>query len=331
MPENLSLFEPNVLAGVVEKLTTPETLVLSSKLPKRAHPFPNAAWDVIRGSRSVAKPNVPNSEAHIVPQLGLSQETASFIYLREKKVFSPTTLHWLRAPGSLTNKQKAEEAVLREVKDLNQRFDNFVEWTCWQALTGNIVLDYPDVQANVNFQFAASHKPTVTTSWATATPQNIIDDVTAWKRLITRDGRVAPRDAYVTEITMSRIFRAFAANTASLLSDRAKDQYYAQGTLPGFLQLNWMTVDSYYDDDSGNPIGFLPDDALVLGNFTDGRPMELFEGPTADDEAPVGFTGRFAKTWKEKDPSARQYLLEYHFLPVITRPEQFVYVADVAP
>jgi hypothetical protein len=70
---------------------------------------------------------------------------------------------------------------------------------------------------------------------------------------------------------------------------------------------------------------------MVMGNFSDGRPMEIFEGPTADDEAPVGFTGRFAKTWKEKDPSARQYLLEYHFLPVITRPEQFVYIADVSP
>jgi hypothetical protein len=39
----------------------------------------------------VAKPNVPNSEAHIVPRLGRSQEAASVIYLREKKVFDPTT------------------------------------------------------------------------------------------------------------------------------------------------------------------------------------------------------------------------------------------------
>jgi hypothetical protein len=31
----------------------------------------------------------------------------------------------------------------------------------------------------------------------------------------------------------------------------------------------------------------------------------LMVGPTADDEAPEGFTGKFAKTWKDKDPSAR--------------------------
>lgn len=328
---NLSLFEPMVLAGVVEKLPTPPALTLLNRLPKNPHPFPIVEWDVIRGSRQVAKPNVPNSEAHIVPKAGVSHETASFIYLREKKVFEPTTLHWLRQPGTLSNLARAEEAVLREVRDLNNRFDNFIEWSCWQALSGSIVLDYPDVQATVDYQFASSHKPVVTTSWATATPQQIIADVTAWKTLITRDGRVAPREAYLTSTALARVFTSFAAGSATLLSDRAKDQYYSSGTLPGFLQIDWNTVDSMYDDDSGNPIGFLPDDKIVFGNLSDGRPMEIFEGPTADDEAPVGFTGRFAKTWKEKDPSARQYLLEYHFLPVITKPEQVVYADVIIP
>lgn len=331
MPDNLPLFEPMVLAGVVEKLTAPEALVMTNRLPKRSHPFPVAAWDVISGSRQVAKPNVPNSEAHIVPTHGISQETASFIYTREKKTFQPTTLHWLRKPGTVSNLEKAEEAVLREVRDLNVRVDNFVEWCAWQALTGQIVLDYVDVQATINYQFAASHKPIVSTSWASATPQQIVDDVTAWKRLISRDGRVVAKEAYVTDLTMSRIFRAFAAGAASLLSDRSKDEYYRSGTLPGFLQLDWNIVDSYYDLDNGDTAGFLADDAVVLGNFTEGRPFEILEGPTADDEAPEGYTGKFSKSWKSPDPSSRQILLEYHFLPIITRPEQFVYVGDVAP
>jgi len=35
------------------------------------------------------------------------------------------------------------------------------------------------------------------------------------------------------------------------------------------------------------------------------------------------------KTWEEKDPSGRQALLEWALMPVITRPEQFVYVNSV--
>lgn len=336
MPD-ISLLEPVVIRDVVQKLTAPETMVLTNLLPKTPWPYPSVTWEVIKGSRMIAKPNVPNSEAHIVPRLGISQESAAFVYLREKKVFEPTTLHWLKAAGSLSNKQNAEQAVLREVKDLNQRFDNFVEWCAWRAMTGTLVFDYPDVQASVDYKIPSSHKPTVVGGWSTALPGKIVSDIKAWKRLIARDARVPARDAFLTELTLDRVFNSFANNGgtnfpgASLLSDRMKDQYYQSGVLPGFLGLNWNVVESFYDTDAGVPTLFVPDDALILANLSENRPMEIMEGPTADDEAPVGFTGKFSKTWKEKDPSARQFLLEYHFLPVITRPEQIVSVADVDP
>lgn len=328
MPE-ISLLEPTVLRGVVEKLTAPESLSLTSALPRTPWPYPSATWDVIKGSRQVASPNVPNSEAHIVPRLGVSQESASFLYLREKKVFEPTTLHWIRTPGQIAARN-AEAAVLREVTDLNQRFDNFCEWACWQALTGTLTLAYDDVTATVDYKIPASHKPTVGTSWATATPAQIREDVLAWKRLIRRDGRVEATDAWATEFTINRAMNAFAANP-EFLSDRMKDEFYKSGVVPGFLGLNWHVTEQVYDDSSNNRTLFVPDDALFLTNLKDGRAMEIMEGPTADDEAPKDYTGKFTKTWKEKDPSARQMLLEWHFLPIITRPEQIVYVGDVAP
>lgn len=341
----ISLLQPTVLRGVVERFTAPQSLEMLSRVPQTPHPFPSVQWEVIRGSRAIARPNVPNSEAHIVPRLGRSQESAAFVYLREKKVFEPTTLHWLRQAAnnvSELSNTRAEEAVLREVRDLNQRFDNFAEYMIWQALTGTLALDYPDVQANVDYKFLPSHKASVGTGWDTATPTQIVADIRALKRLINRDGRVQATEAFATEKTIAYIFDSFASNGANagvLLSDRMKDSYYQTGTLPGFMGLTWKPQEAVYDTagaaytssptDPGQEELFLADDALIIGNFTENRPIELFIGPTADDEAPEGFTGKFAKTWKEKDPSARQYLLEWNLLPVITRPEQFVYVADV--
>ena len=351
MPE-ISLLQPTVLRGVVERFTAPESLEMLSRVPQTPHPFPTVQWEVIRGSRAIARPNVPNSEAHIVPRLGRSSQSAAFVYLREKKVFEPTTLHWLRQSANSVSElanTRAEESVLREVKDLNQRFDNFAEYLIWQACTGTLTLDYPDVQATVDYKFLPSHKASVAGSWATATPGAIVEDIRALKRLITRDGRVPAVDAYATEKTMTYIFNAFANTGAAspgtaggiLLSDRMKDQYYQNGILPGFMGLNWKPQEAVYDGVgaayTANPTipaaeqRFFADDALLIGNFTENRPIELFIGPTADDEAPDGYTGKFAKTWKDKDPSARQYLLEWNLLPVITRPEQFVYVSDVTP
>lgn len=334
MPD-ISLLEPMMLAGVVEKFVTPESLTLLSRIPQEPHPFPSVTWDVIQGSRMVGAPNVPNAEAHIVSRLGRSQESAAFIYYREKKVFNPTTLYYLREAGEI-NRVNAEKAVLREVADLNQRVDNLQEYCLWQALTGTLTLDFPDVQAVVDYKLPASHTPQVAVSWATATPAQIVADITAWKRLVQRDGRVPAREAFTSELTMGYIFNSFATTGVAttfmggtLLSDRMKDKYYTSGTLPGFMGLDWNPIETVYDDSSGNQTQFVPDKAIFLGNYTDQRPIKMKVGPTADLDAPQGYTGKFSKTWIEPDPSARQYMLELSFLPIIERPEQMVYVADI--
>jgi hypothetical protein len=361
---DISLLEPVVLRGVVEKFITPETLIMLNRLDSTPWPFPSATWDVIKGSRAVAKPNVPNSEAHIISRLGRSQESASFLYLREKKVFEPTTLHWLRTPGEMA-RINAEKAVLREINDLNMRFDNFQEWAIWQAMGGGISFNYADIQASVNYQFPSSHFVKPATAWLTnnaltfgtgaasdlgqagsnlqyggtvsyASPMSIIEDVRSWKRIGQIHGRVPMKECFATTVTMAALMEAWVGAAlpgstvnipATMLSDRMKDEYYSSGLLSGFMGMTWTTVEQVYESDAGLLTFYVPDGVIYMGNYTDQRPMELLIGPTADDEAPEGFTGKFAKTWKEKDPSARQYLLELHFLPIVTRPEQFL-VAD---
>lgn len=339
MPEShIPLLDPVVLRGVVEKFVTPENLVLSNRISRSPWPYPTAEWDIIRGSRLVGKANVPNAEAHVVPHLGRSKGVASFISFREKKGFLPTTLYWTRQPGTLAQ-SNAAAAILREVNDLNTRLENFVEVCLWGAMKGTLTIDQPDVQTTIDYEFATSHKPTGS-AWSTDLPGAIVDDVTAWKRLVQRDGRVQAKEAFATEATMAKVVKSFATAgsdltgstpfmPANLMSDRMKDAYYASGVLPGFLGLQWTTVESQYVDDAGNTQLFCPDDALFLGNYTDGNPIELLEGPTADLDAPQGYTGKFSKTFSLPDPSNKQFLLEYNFVPIITRPEQMVYVANV--
>ena len=366
MPD-ISLLEPMVLRGVVEKFTVPDTLMLLNRLDQTPWPYPSVTWDVIKGSRMVAKPNVPNSEAHVIGRMGRSQESAAFVYLREKKVFEPTTLHWLRTPGEIA-RINAEKSVLREINDLNMRFDNFAEWSSWQALGGAIVYNYGDVQATVDYKFPSSHFVTPAAPWvsnpslaytgtpgpgvlgqaqtnlvygsatvAYASPFQIIEDVRSWKRIVQIHGRVPAKETFATSVTMAALMEAWvhagAGSTvnipATMMSDRMKDEYYSSGILTGFLGLTWTTVEHVYENDSGQLTFFVPDGQLYLGNYTDQRPIEIMIGPTADDEAPDGFTGKFAKTWKDKDPSARQYLLEWNLLPIVTRPEQMLVATNI--
>jgi hypothetical protein len=345
---DISLLQPTIFRGVVQRFEAPKNLPMLSRVPKTPWPYPTAQWDVLRGTRAVARYNVVNSEAHIVDRLGRGQKTAAFAHLREKKIFDPTTLRWIREPGKLAE-VNAEAAVLREVQDLNNRFDNRVELDIWQALTGSLRIEDAELGhlGTVDYGFLPTHKPTVTESWATATPDQIVQDIRAWKRLIDFDGGVRATEAWTSEEVLAMIFDSFASNgdstknfaAAALLSDRMKEQYFSTGALPGFMNVSWNVNKSVYDAAgtgyTANPASpadqtkFLNPNSIVFGNFTDNRPIELYEGGVLDHDAPINFTGKFSKTFREQDPSELQFLLAYSYLPVIMRPEQFVAVNTV--
>lgn len=342
---DLSILQPTVLRGVIERFVTPESLTMLRRTPKSANPYPVAEWDVIGGSRTIATPNVPNSEAHIVPRMGRTKLSAALVYLREKKVFEPTTLHWLKQAAftaSESDRAQAEAAVRRELADLNSRFDNFAEFLIWRALTGKIEFNYNDVRTSVDYGFRDDHRVDASADWigdsAAATPATLMADIRKVKELITRHGNVKATEAFASDTVIDSIFDAWAQAGASvpgaMLSDRMRDQYYSTGTLPAFMGLNWVAEGSVFDATgaayTADPTApyqeqrFLDEGTILFANLTQNRPVELLEGPTADDSAPQGFVGKFSKTWKEPDPSARQVLLEWNILPVVTHPDQIV-------
>lgn len=357
MPD-ISLLEPLVLNGVVQKFTAPQNLALLPNVPSSPSTAPDyVTWDVIKGSRQLAGFNTPGAEATMVDHLGRSQEKASLAYVRLKKAFQPQLIHWLRDPGQIAA-TNAEAYVLRELQDLSQRIDLMQEQLLWNALRGTSTITYPDgYSTTVNYGFPASHgSATSASAWTTATPISIVEDIVLWKRLIQTHGRVAPKTAYCSILTIQKIFNSFAANAGAtvqlnagtapttaaygaypmggMLSDRMKDAYYNNNILPNFCGLDWHPVEEVYTDASGNLTRFVGDGTssnaeVFIGNYTDQKPFELKLGKSADDSAPEGQYGKFTKTWKQEDPSARLVLMELHFLPVVYRPEQFVYVANV--
>lgn len=347
----LDLLRPQVFNGVVQKFTTPETKVMLNRVPKTPWPYPTAEWDVLRGSMAVARYNVPGNEANIVDRLGRSHQNVAFATLREKKIFPTVLMRFLREPGSVNN-VNAARLITRELRDLSERFDNRVEVDIWQALTGTLPIHDAELGniGDVDYQFLPSHKPHPAVGWDTATPANIVADIKAWKKLILRDGQVPVQEAWTSTDVLDYIFNSFATKgdagtnfpAAALLSDRMKDNFYTTGTLPGFMGLNWNINENTYDPSgsayTGNPVTpsvnsgatpFLNYNSLIIGNFTDNKPVELYEGLITDERAPINYTGRFAKNWQDEDPSELQYLLTYSYLPVISRPEQFVSIVNV--
>lgn len=325
----LSLFEPQILRELVKKFPIKPQHVLFSKVPKTTSPTPFFEWEIIRRSHQMAGFNVPNAEAHINAPEGFERQQASLAYVREKVVWQPTTLNWLRQLGTLSDVAPAEVAVRRDLEMVSDKIDNRWEWALWQALQGSVTISQPDVgTTTVDYRFAASHKPTASTLWSAATPQQIIANVNAWKEIVRQDsGGVDPNVVYVSTKVLTMLTDAFVNNTA-FLSDSMRNEYYATGTLKGFLGMNWTVNDSYYQvkQSDGSLVNqrFLPENKAIFANLDVNQPMEFVRGPSADHDAPQGYIGRFTKSWLEPDPSYRQALIEEHGLPIITRPEQIL-------
>jgi hypothetical protein len=321
---DIPLLQPLVLQGVVEKFLAPPDLLAARMVTRQSYPFPTWAYDVVKGGRNLAVPNTPNAEANIVKQLTVGQVSGSFIYVREKKVFSPTTLHWLRQPGTLNNINQATRRVADELRDLNLRTERFVEWCIWQMFSGVLTINKNNVVAVVDYLVASSHKPTAGTLWSTLTYTGLEADIRAWKRLITRDALATPTRVIANDLTMAYITQNTILRNINFLSDRMKEQIATTGDFGPLWGLSFTTYDLGYVDDVGVEQRFLPDGKLLM--LAEGNdPFAVYEGPSADDDAPEGTTGKFSKSWKEQDPSARQILIEYTFMPVMPRPEQIVY------
>lgn len=330
----LPLLRPVEWLAAVEKINPPGDLVLLNRFPKGRSKYPMIAWDVTRATRMVAKPNVPNAEAHVVPRQGRTAEARSWINTREKMTFEPTTSMLLKEIGSdPTLLQDAERAILEDIAVLSDRVDNFQEVLLWSALSGRIKTSFKDVVVDVDFYFPASHVPTLSVGWDVATPQQIIADIKAWKKLILRDGKVNANEAYATENTIDYIFNAFArvsdGTAQGLLSDRMRDEYLSTGTFNGFMGLQVNLVKSTYQEDTGRFTDFVPDNAFYMGDYVTGNPVQMMEGPCYDHDAPQGWIGKFSKTWKDPDPSSRQALLDTNFFPVVRRVESLLYVPTV--
>lgn len=338
------LWEPGAILKLIERLpANDENFLLNrfSKVPWLGD-GQTVEWDVIRHGQKMARPNTRGAKAHTVGHQGRGQMQARGIYAREVKLFDASVVRKLRDPGQLV-RANAEKYIAREIADLNNRFDRFVEYCLWGLLTGSLTLYYQTPGALINqpvsidYGLPAANKPTVGTSWATATPPQIVADIRAWRKIIENTSGVSPKEAFASEQVISYIFDSFAANgdagtlmAGALMSDRMKDEYQRSGTLPEFMELAWRRTRQVYDPDNGGALTpFFAEKSLIIGDFTTNSPIYIFETAPEDIEAPAGARGKHSKSWDDKDPSGRSWLLEYGFCPVDERPDQRVYIADV--
>lgn len=327
MPD-LSILTPAVATGVVRDLTPDENFTWYGKVPTSPLTSSDVCkWTIEKGARTIAKPNVPDAEANMVKRKGKRQVSSTLVRSREKELVPGSELNFTQVwDNTGPQRERAEAIATKAMKNLHDRATRLIEWSFWKALQNELVYedDENGVSVDVDYHFTASHKAQATTSWDAATPVQLREMITAYKKLLSDDGKVRLTDAYCSQHTIDVIFDAFAKNNSTgLMTEQNKQDYQNGGELTNFMGIAWHVVQETYDTEADATVAYMPENRVIFGNFTQNNPLELAEGTSGDTEIPQDLTGLYSKSWDSHDPSGRTFLVGSNFLPVIYLPDQF--------
>lgn len=342
-----SIFEPMTLQALVDSLEPNQGHMLLNSTATQDEENFTFAWDVSFGrGTSLAEFNAPNAKANMVDRVGAKFNTvnATMAYIREADFFNFTNTNWLKDPNSVNDprvKLRGEQAVAEQVQHMADRVDNRIEWSLWKAIQGR--LNYTGRNTGpleVDYRFRDNHNVTFAAAdqWDNSDDpdfKRLIDNIRALKRLVEVDGGVPVTEVFATGKTIDLLMDVWQRAVLNGMPDRfISDQqiadYLSTGAITGgFMGVDtWQRVDQYLPveqaDGSIEVDNYLPHGTLVLANRTANNALRLYNGPSADWDAPTGHIGRFTKSWTEPDPTGRAFLIEHSFLPVISRPDQFV-------
>jgi major capsid protein E len=326
----LDVLNYQVMTKTVGEFQHPN-LMLTGRFPEDVIDGIQARWDVLKPSRTKAGFRVPNQAASKLDMMSVDTKSATCLLMNLEKALDEAALGWLREPGT-SEQNNARGLITREQADLEARIAYTVEWAVSQALSGTLAVTVGGVSRSIDYGIDATHKPTASTSWATATT-DIPDDVGAWAELIEKDSGYAAADAYVNRNTMAYIIKN--TKVQNLLGQgTVREQVAENGHITHFMGLDWHVYNAGWIDSAGDFQRFIPDDKVVIlpredvfGRLQSGS--QMVPGGSGSNDL-VKVYGAFSYAVVQTNPPGVNLYVGKNFLPVVTVPDAIVY-ADVTP
>jgi len=308
-----------VLTGIVQSFKPSDTLIAKDFFTPVRTLSDNFSFDVVSNSKGKLDFRNADSSAGVSSLLDRERKKVILATLREKRQLPESVLRWWSGAGKDVP-EAGQQALARELEDLNYQLDRTWEYLMWQELTtGSVTLTGEDTQT---YNFGTIGSATSSPTWATTATSTPLADLVGWKRTVEQNSGMPATDIYLSSQALEYLFESTSAQ--ALLGDGTKDQYGMTGVIPNIAGMKVHIVDGGYDV-SGSFKYYLSTNGTA-GNMcvikTAGAVGQFAEGPPVDSKAPEGLTGKFAKSWEDEDPAGRWVLVTQTAMAGLTNPER---------
>lgn len=333
------LFTPRYLSETINQLPAARTplrdLVFSKKRTATAE---TVDFEIITATQKLAKFRARGREAAVVDKRGRKIVTFRIPSIREKEEFKAEHFLNTTAPGTgiYTNQadinKMAENKAAEELQELRNRIARTNEWLAAQALTGSISISLDDYDVAIDFGFADTHKPVLTSTakWDASADVDIPAALRSWRRLIAKDSGY---QADVVIMGSDAADKFLANNKVQKLLDNKNivaGKLDLAGSNPdyigSFLGFDFFENSGGYVDDTDTAQSYLASDKVVV--VARDAPFHWWNGPVDDLDANFGVMEFFSKKFRVPDPSVDWLLVASAPLPVVHHAGAIVY-ADV--
>lgn len=324
----MDIFTVGALNRVVSELPAPAPFILNSFFREvQEETSEEIHFDVDNGRRRIAPFVSPIVAGKVVHSKGYTAKTFAPAYVKDKRVFNPSRA-FKRAMGekiggAMSPSARMALALSNELVDQVDMLTRRMELMAVEALrTGSITVegdDYP--QSVVNFGRAAGlTKALLTTArWGEAGVSPLAN-LRDWSLEVAKESGATANVAVMDP-------KAYALFAADPDVKAELDRFRGNATLNptvvgeggrymgrvGDFDI-WVYVGWYEHPTTKVVTAYMPDHTVILTG-PDLEGVRCY-GAIQDEEAGLQAMAYFAKSWVEKDPSARLLLLQSAPLPV---------------
>lgn len=326
-----NLFDTRTLVATLEQMYPPKTFLLDTFF-KEVLTFTSryVDIDIEKGKRKLAAFVRPTSQGKFVEKRGWTTKSIEAPYIKEKTNITAVDILTRQIGqtiymGGKSPAQRAEEELAKNLDYLRERIVRREEWMAASLLqTGKIVLDGEYDGVEIDFGIDPTHLFTTTTDWDD-TASDPIKDLRDWCETISKDSGLNPMvvimgtdavNAFINNEKVQKLLDLLKLNMGEIKPADLPNGSSFYGTLAvGGATVDIYSYNEWYTDENGDLQPMLDPSKVILGN-PNARTSRSYgaiqdvesdgQGQTANNYS----TQYFAKSWIEKDPSARILLVQ---------------------